>query len=64
MGSKGYQTGAHVVFKLSAHIVFVTKYRRKAITERVWAVMLAAFKEVLPLMPGGIRRSKTGGENR
>lgn len=46
MGSKGYQTGAHVVFKLSVHLVFVTKYRRKAITERVHAVMLAAFREV------------------
>ena len=46
MGSAGYQTGAHVVFKLSVHIVFVTKYRRKAITARVWEVMLAAFREV------------------
>ncbi len=35
MGSKGYETGAHVVFKLSVHLVFVTKYRRKAITARV-----------------------------
>lgn len=46
MGSKGYQTGAHVVFKLSVHLVFVTKYRRKAITARVWEVMLAVFREV------------------
>lgn len=46
MGSKGYETGAHVVFKLSVHIVFVTKYRRQAITARVWEVMLTAFREV------------------
>ena len=46
MGSKGYQTGAHVVFKMSVHLVFVTKYRRKAITLRVWEVMLATFREV------------------
>lgn len=46
MGSKGYKTGAHVVFKLAVHLVFVTKYRRKAITARVWEVMLAAFHEV------------------
>jgi putative transposase len=46
VGSAGYQTGAHVVFKLSVHLVFVTKYRRRAITERVWEVMLAAFREV------------------
>lgn len=46
MGSKGYQTGAHVVFKLSVHLVFVTKYRRKAVTQRVFNVMLVAFREV------------------
>ena len=45
MGSAGYKTGAHVVFKLSVHIVFVTKYRRRAITDRVWEVMLASFRE-------------------
>lgn len=46
MGSKGYSVGAHVVFKLAVHLVFVTKYRRKAITARVWEVMLATFREV------------------
>ena len=30
----------------TVHLVFVTKYRRKAITSRVWEVMLAAFHEV------------------
>lgn len=45
MGSKGYSAGAHVVFKLQVHLVFVTKYRRKAITQRVFDVMLAAFRE-------------------
>ena len=37
MGSKGYQTGTHVVS--------VTQYRRKAITPRAWEVMLAVFRE-------------------
>jgi len=46
MSSKGYKTGAHVVYKLSVHLVFVTKYRRKAITARVFEVMLTAFREV------------------
>jgi len=46
MGSKGYQTGAHVVFKLQVHLVFVTKYRRKVITERVHEVMAEVFREV------------------
>jgi putative transposase len=45
MGSKGYSVGAHVVYKLQVHLVFVTKYRRKAITERVHAVMLESFRE-------------------
>ena len=30
MGSKGYSAGAHVVYKLQVHLVFVTKYRRGA----------------------------------
>lgn len=46
MGSKGYSAGAHVVFKLAVHLVFVTKYRRHAVTARVWEVMLATFREV------------------
>lgn len=29
MGSKGYKVGAHVVYKLQVHLVFVTKYRRE-----------------------------------
>ena len=45
MGSKGYETGAHVVYKLSVHLVFVTKYRRKAITARVADVLVQAFRE-------------------
>ena len=46
MGSKGYSTGAHVVFKLTVHLVFVTKYRRKVITERVFEIMREAWSSV------------------
>ena len=46
MGSKGYKTGAHFVFKMQVHLVFVTKYRRKVISTRVWEVMLATFRDV------------------
>ena len=46
MSSKGYTTGAHVVYRLSVHLVFVTKYRRRAITARVADVMVAVFREV------------------
>lgn len=45
MTSKGYSVGAHVVYKLSVHLVFVTKYRRKAITARVADVLVQAFRE-------------------
>lgn len=45
MSSKGYSTGAHVIYKMQVHLVFVTKYRRKVITERVYEVMLACFRE-------------------
>jgi len=45
VSSKGYSVGAHVVYKLSVHLVFVTKYRRKAITARVADVLVQAFRE-------------------
>lgn len=45
MGGKAHSVGAHVVYKLQVHMVFVTKYRRKAISPRVWEVMLASFRE-------------------
>ena len=41
-----YRTGRHVVFSLQAHIVFVTKYRRGAITGRVREEIINASKEV------------------
>jgi len=45
VSSRGYSVGAHVVYKLSVHDVFVTKYRRRAITARVAEVLVAAFRE-------------------
>lgn len=44
--SSDLRRGRHVVHNLNAHLVFVTKYRRAAITERVFAVLKAAWESV------------------
>lgn len=41
-----FHKGRHVVFKLSAHLVFVPKYRRKVITPAVFEVLRAAWQTV------------------
>ena len=39
-------TGAHSVFNLKAHIVFVVAYRRKAISTRILKQLIVIFSEV------------------
>ena len=41
-----WRTGRHVVYELHAHIVFVTKYRRKVMTPRVTKLLEDTFREV------------------
>jgi len=41
-----FHRGRHVVFNLNVHLVFVPQYRRKAISARVFALLLEAFKSV------------------
>lgn len=41
-----WRTGRHVVYELHAHIVFVTKYRRKVMTPRVAKLLEETFGEV------------------
>jgi len=41
-----FRRGRHVVYDLHAHLVFVTKYRRGCITERVAAVLEESFTKV------------------
>jgi len=41
-----FRRGRHVVYDLHAHLVFVTKYRRGCITERVAEVLGASFRKV------------------
>jgi putative transposase len=42
----GFSSTRHAVFKLVVHMVFVPKYRRRVITERVFEVLRAAWIEV------------------
>src|SRR5262245_54176507 len=44
--SSEFRTGRHVVFQLYAHLVFVPKYRRGVISERVWRILREAFESV------------------
>lgn len=41
-----FRAGRHVVYKLQAHLVFVPKYRKKIITERVFALLRSAWSTV------------------
>ena len=38
-----YRTGRHCVFAMHVHLVFVLKYRRKVLTERVLAALRESF---------------------
>lgn len=46
MTTDDFRNGRHVVYKLHAHIVLVTKYRRGALTDRVSDLLGEAFREV------------------
>lgn len=41
-----WRTGRHVVYELHAHIVLVTKYRRKVMSPRVTKLLGDTFREV------------------
>lgn len=44
--SSNFRSGRHVVFSLQVHLVFVPKYRRAVITDRVFSVLHAAWEQV------------------
>lgn len=44
--ASNFRSGRHVVFSLQVHLVFVPKYRRAVITERVFSVLHAAWEQV------------------
>lgn len=44
--ASNFRSGRHVVFSLQARLVFVPKYRRAVITERVFSVLHAAWEQV------------------
>ena len=45
-GKHGFRTGRHVVFSLHVHLVFITKYRRGVITQRVRSELEQSFRKV------------------
>jgi putative transposase len=45
-GRHGFRAGRHVVFSLHVHLVFITKYRRGVITERVRSELEQSFRKV------------------
>jgi len=50
-------SGAHVVFSIHLHIVFVTKYRRKVLTKSMISDMKGVFERQNAVRPrAGFRR--------
>jgi putative transposase len=41
-----FRTGRHVVYSLTVYLVFVPKYRRKVITEKVYDILRTAWETV------------------
>jgi putative transposase len=41
-----FRTGRHVVYNLQVHLVFIPKYRRAVITERVFVTLRTAWEQV------------------
>jgi putative transposase len=44
--SSNIRSGRHVVFNLHAHLVFVTKYRRKVLDQKILADMKNIFEKI------------------
>ncbi len=44
--SSDIRSGRHVVFNLHAHLVFVTKYRRKVLDQKILADMKNIFEKI------------------
>ena len=44
--SKDIRAGSHVVFSLYAHVVFVTKYRRKVLNAQILNFMQPLFTDI------------------
>jgi putative transposase len=47
MAQTNLRSGSHVVFSIQLHIVFVTKYRRKVLTQSMLEVMKPVLERVL-----------------
>ena len=47
MSKQHFRSGSHAVFSIHLHIVFVTKYRRKVLTQKMLEAMKPVFERVL-----------------
>ena len=46
MAEDEYRNGRQMVYKLHAHLIFVTKYHKEVITDQVTDELRSAFEEV------------------
>ena len=44
--ARSFRSGRHVVYSLQAHLVFIPKYRRGVISERVFTILRTAWEQV------------------
>ena len=44
--ARNFRSGRHVVYSLQVHLVFIPKYRRGVISERVFTTLKAAWEQV------------------
>jgi putative transposase len=52
-----FRTGRHVVYALTAHLVFVPKYRKRVLSERAFGVLRSAWETVCADFGGELREA-------
>jgi putative transposase len=63
MNERRFQSGAHSVHDLHAHLVFTPKYRRQVMTDRVTAALRDAFTEVCAHLGCELTAFETDGDH-
>jgi putative transposase len=63
VGQDEFRRGRHVVSKLNAHLVFVTKYRREFITETIWKALRSGFEGAAAKLNVQILEANHGGDH-
>jgi len=60
---ESFRRGRHVVFKLSVHLVFVTKYRKKCISGRAFDVILESWQRTCEKFECEIQEANHDGDH-